>query len=291
MIEALIQSLRFQIENRIYSLLDSKFWKWKLAILSYIIVIFFSFLELSVLSDLAQIPAWEVVPKQIENPFANELSENPNSHESKRTFRLLVPMLFAVLQIDNIILIYLFQQLVVLLLFYFVSRLAWQISHDKITSALFVFAVAFTYIVQCAVVDFFAKFAVFAITALIGTMCFRNAFNIFLLCSIAAWTDERGLLASSFVFIWWKVQENPDSHFLHWLRPQEKRGAVILSILFYAGLRLFLSDQYNMHTSVGLVGPDVLVTQFNMLFFGLWSGLEALWVLVLLSFIALYKQK
>jgi hypothetical protein len=208
MIESWIQHIVNWCESRFSKFSNSPRWMWKWALLCYILILFFSFPDLEKLSITGDHSIWQAVQQQIEDPTSQHYLDDPDSHQAKRTFRLFVPMLFKVLHIKSTVYIYLFQQLAVLCLLYYSSRLALRITGDKLTAAALALGIAFTYIGQAGVVDVFGKFDTIAICALLGAMVFRHPLLIFIFCSIAAWTDERGLLACSLIFIWWKMWEN-----------------------------------------------------------------------------------
>jgi hypothetical protein len=255
------------------------------------LILFFSFPDLEKLTITGDHSIWQAVQQQIEDPTAQHYIDDPDSHQAKRTFRLFVPMLFKALHIKSTVVIYLFQQLVVLCLLYFSARLTLRITGDKIIAAAVSLGIAFTYIGQAGVVDVFGKFDTIAICALLGAMVYRKALLIFIFCSIAAWTDERGLLACSLIFIWWKMWENEKFNFKTLIKPNWLSLSVLLAIGAYAGLRIFLQNSYNMHTATGMVGIDVLQSQFNMIFFGLWTGLEGFWLLFFASVYILVRLR
>jgi hypothetical protein len=270
---------------------ESPRWMWKWAILCYAFILFFSFPDLPKLFNPGDHSIWQAVQEQIADPTAQHYIDDPESHQAKRTFRLFMPMLFKLLHTENIFLMYLLQQFAVIALLFFVLRISFRVTSDKLTTAALALAVSFLFIGQAGVVDVFGKFDTIAICGLLGAMAFRHPLLVFVFCSIAAWTDERGLLACSLVFVWWKMWENEKITFVALFRPQGSSLAVILAIGFYSGLRLYLQNKYNMQTATGLVGLDVLQSQFNMIFFGLWTGLEGLWLLFFASVAALFRQR
>jgi hypothetical protein len=291
MIEVWLRGATVTIEQWFSNFTASPRWMWKWALLCYFLILFFSFPDLPKLFHPGEHSIWQAVQEQIADPTAQHYVDDPESHQAKRTFRLFMPLIFKVLHTDNIILMYLLQQFAVIALLYFSIRISLRVSSDKITAAAIALSLAFIYIGQAGVVDVFGKFDTIAICGLLGAMAFRHPLLIFILCSIAAWTDERGLLACSLVFVWWKMQENDKISFTSLLKPQKFSLAVIAAIAAYAIVRIFLQKQYGMHTATGMVGLEVLQTQFNMIFFGLWTALEGMWILFFMSLIVIYRSK
>ena len=86
----------------------SKFWKWKTAILSFLLVLFLSFPSFDCLVYYKQDinNTWNIVLKQSNEPFKQHWYGEPEHHNAKRTFRLLVPITIGILGITNVYIIY-----------------------------------------------------------------------------------------------------------------------------------------------------------------------------------------
>jgi hypothetical protein len=271
----------------------AKNWKIKFSLICFGLVLFFSFPPYENFITRNQHDTWEIVLKQIDNPLVQYSQDKPESHNAKRTFRLFVPTVCKVFHVKNIYIIYFLQLTIAIVFFYLVISITYRITDDKISALLVSLAFSFTYVGQVGVLDMFAKFDGIAITCLLAAMYFNRPLLIFLFCSAAAWTDERGLIASSLIFIWWKAQEaeNGDFGFRRFVVPERNSMAVIFAGLSYLLLRFYLQNEYDLTTVESGVGLSIFFNQLNMVPFGVWSAFEGLWIMIILALMSLLYKK
>src|SRR5258706_8800363 len=92
---------------------------------------------------------------------------------------------------------------------------------------------------------------------------------------LAAWTDERALIASAFLL----------------LCGRKKAIAVAAAWTGYIVTRLILTQTFSLTVATGNVGLAVLGSHLAMIPVGIWTGLGGLSILVALSLIALPRQR
>lgn len=267
-------------------------WELKVAIFCFLAVVFFAFPSLEFLTPGHL--TWHVVLNQIDHPFVQYLADSPELHESKRTFRLTVPIIFGLINVKSIAAIYVTQLLATVFFFYLVTCVSYKILDERVSALLISLSFALMYAGQMGVVDTNAKFDGIAVTFLLAAMANRNPILIFLSVTVAAWTDERAVIASSMVFLWWKVQAiEADKKFSlkRMLLPDVQSIFVILALGMYLAGRFYLSTHYGLIAVKGAIGMSVLVKQFNMVLFGLWTGFEGLWIIVFLALTALIYSR
>jgi hypothetical protein len=138
-------------------------------------------------------------------------------------------------------------------------------------------------------IEFRFLFDSVAYTFLILALLFRRWYLVFLMVFLAAWTDERALIASSFIFLYHLSLRGYDlkSLFRELLNPTVI--AVLAAWGAYFILRFWLSHSCGFKTDAG--GVNDFLTHANNLAIGLWTGLEGAWIFVLAGIIGLILKK
>jgi hypothetical protein len=215
--------------------------------------------------------------EQIGNPFVRHsfADDQSSAHEGKLTFRLSVPLLGHILglRLGQLILL---QQLCGVLFLGLVYKLAWHATGDSVCAALLPFAFAFSYIGQACFLDMIPWFDGMAFCGLALAMCFRTPAVIFLGMCFACWTDERAVVVSPLLVMWWVGQE---------AGPQVLRNprvwAVVLAVLCYATGRLGLGHLWHVRQWHRDLFPDGnWATRLPIFLVGLASSLKWLWLIV-----------
>ena len=107
---------------------------------------------------------------------------------------------------------------------------------------------------------------------------------------VAAWTDERGLLASSLVFVFWMAADRPAGR----LAFTSKHLGIVLGTAAYLATRAYITTAYSLTPIIsGGVGWGVLSQQVNVIPLGVWTGLGGQWLPVVCGLVAawLHKQR
>jgi len=261
-----------------------KNWIFLLSLLLTVVAIFFAFPSY----DGIIAHDWQPLFDKGAHPFDNG-NFHPGSHASKLTFRLVVPIIvhLANLSITGCML---FFGLVGILNFYLVVRLAYKILDDKHAAAFIGLCTAFIYFGKCSFTEIRGlmfdgvciSFLLLALNTRIGiirTLC------IFL----SAFTDERGLIASSLLVVY-TFLDYPDKKPMQKLfNPQAL--FIYLAWVCYFSVRIFLTRHFGLITDKGGTGIHELLNQINNIPIGVWSALEGLWILLIYSYLLLYRDK
>jgi hypothetical protein len=105
---------------------------------------------------------------------------------------------------------------------------------------------------------------------------------------LAAWTDERALLASGFVLLF-AISRGPAMDWRGMLRG--KPVAVIAAWTAYLISRVWLTQADSLAATNGGVGLATLVQQFNAVPLGIWTGLGGCWILVACAMVSGVLQR
>lgn len=233
---------------------------------------------------------WDTMTYRAEHLFSPLPSEVRNSHTEKFAFRIAVPLIGRLLHF-NALAFYLMSQLSGLLLIFFVQAAAYKLTADKITSFLVGLAVSCIFIGKWGFYDVYFHFDAFAILMLILAMHFRSRILIFLFIFVAAYTDERALIASALVFLWWKILEARSYSFRELLIPGRNSSVVIASWIAYGCSRVILQHIYGLATSTSDVGIEVMAFNYKFAPLALLLSLEGLWILVAFGVFLLFEKK
>lgn len=227
---------------------------------------------------------WQHAQVKIDHPFADMgVLFPPDTHESKLTYRLTVPLLAHVLRFGRNGLIVVSAAAGVLLL-YLILSLGFSLTGSRKTAIFVCLAVACSWAGESAFHEVRGGYYdAIAVCLLILSMSTTRPFLIGSFVFLAGWTDERALLASSFVFLFWWLGNRLMSP-----RP----AAVVAAWAAYLATRACLTIAFSLTpvTTVG-VGPALLAQQFFLLPLALWSGLAGTWLPLAYSLSALIREK
>ena len=140
--------------------------------------------------------------------------------------------------------------------------------------------------------DLRALFDVTAFCLMAAAMLSENFLLILICLLLSYFTDERALIASPLIFIWFvviKYKATEKSGFYSLLKPDSSKIALISSWPIYFSIRYLLGSIFGLST--GTVGAYVFAGQINNIMFGWWTGLEGFWIIVFACFILLYIKK
>jgi hypothetical protein len=232
---------------------------------------------------------WRHAMVQVNSPLADMSRLFPDEyHESKMTFRLTAPLVAHVLHLRrNGILV--FSALMGVILLYTVLGLAWKITGSR-KAALFVcLATACSWPGETAFHELRGGYydavpLCLLVLALAAESLPLTAIWVFL----AAWTDERALIASAFVFLFSIGQAGRAG-----VRSlfTGKRAAILAAWIAYFATRIYLTAAHSLTVSTGNVGLSVFRQQTNIIPLGIWSGLGGGWLLVAFAAAALLLER
>jgi hypothetical protein len=233
---------------------------------------------------------WDALYRQIENPFQYYPYES-NTHEAKMAFRLFVPVFahFLHLKATGIFVI---QYISLLMFFYLSGLLFWKITKDKVSTFLLTLACSFIFAGNVLVSDLRAVFDGVAFTLLCLALYSRYTITTFLAVFLACFTDERALIASSLIYLWFFItqQELISINLKSFFIVKPKIIAILCAWAAYFTGRYILTTMYGFRTETG--GTTFFREQINNLPIGIVSGLEGFWIIIGISVsILLYEKK
>ena len=259
---------------------NTKHWMLTLTLLLPIVVLFFSFPSYERLS-MANVGGWNAVLNQAAHPFTPS-GHADWSHADKLTFRLVMPIIAHIFS-AGIVGILFIQAFFGVMLFHVAIRLFRKISQDNITSLLLAFSLAFIYAGRVSFTEIRGIFDGVALFFMICSLYFNNPVLIFTSVFLGAWSDERALIASSLVFLFWVLSENK--------LVNNRTIAVVLAWIAYFVVRYLLTITFGFRTSTAGTGLYILTQQINNYPLGLWSAFEGNWLLISASVVILFRQK
>ncbi len=231
----------------------------------------------------------QVISEQITHPLTptSVAREETGDHTEKMTFRLSMPIIGHAMRWDLGKLM-LLQQLCGVYFLGMVSFLAYSATRDKVCAALLPFGFAFCYAGQACFLDMFPLFDGMAYVALASAMLFRNPLPVFLGVTFACWTDERAILVSPLVLLWWALQRGAAAERSFWrgLFRNSSAWAVAAAVTVCGVCRFLLSHHWLVNQSHSDISLVVARLQWPALLVGLASGLEWFWVVTVLGFLA-----
>jgi hypothetical protein len=243
-------------------------------------------------------PFWEINPNleswKTVYLKAYDLTHNlehidPYSHNAKKVFRLTVPAAIRVFNLNPISILAL-EGLAGLLFFYFFYHLANRILKDAFSASMLTMASAFVYFGRAAFFDVnHTWFDGFAYFFLLLSLYFRQGIFIFLFSFLAAWTDERALIALSLVFVFHLLDSGVKFLGGGYRIPQAL--AVIIAGFFYLAMRYYLGIKWGMETPTTGANLLMLGRTIHALPLGIWTFLEGFWFCLIAVLYFLIKNR
>jgi hypothetical protein len=279
------------ILNWLQQQLSSRYGIWKLSLLAMIWIFCLDTPYLEALST--QTTTWDIVLKQQQEPLVSHYNGPADNHNAKRVYRLAIPVLTGLMQLHSVWAIYLLQWMAGLVFFWLLGQLAFQLTKRFDIPALLMLSFVCIYPGQVFVTDVLAKFDGFALLFISLALISPHWMGVIAGVLLACWTDERGVLSSLGVFLWWRFR----TYGLHsgWVKTlfvfEKNSYAALVGVGIYLGMRLYFQKNFGLHTPMTGVSLSTLLSQVNMLFFGLWSGFEGVWLLVIGALWAFLRHK
>ena len=274
-----------KINSKISLMLTGMHWLIKVTLFALLLSLFFASPDFtSDPSDISTKRATAVAAQIEDLQLFWETSEPTNA-----MFRITVPLIASVLGIGlkgTLVL----QFLTGILIFLLVGSLVERETGNRLIAFYATLLVALIYPGTAAFLESRYYFDSFAYLFLLAALWFRSPVSIGFLVLLAGFTDERALIASGFVFLWWTITEGGDySRFKSFFN--KRSVAVVIALFVYIGIRLFLQNHYVIQTWSEARSEFLLFDQINNSVSGIWSGLEAGWLLVCLAIIAMVIKK
>ncbi|MGC4056190.1 MAG: hypothetical protein QM757_45880 [Paludibaculum sp.] len=196
----------------------------------------------------------------------------PESHESKLTFRLTVPLVARALHLGMAGVLVLHALLGIALLG-LVVHLVHEITGSRQAAMLMSLAVGCAWPGQAAFHELRGGYYdAAALCLLLLALCPRAPGSVALCTFLAAWTDERALLAAPCVFLF---------HMVHRANGLRSSLGVILGLGGYGLARMYMTTAGNYSPALSGIGAHLVAQQLNVLPMALWSGLGGCWAPIL----------
>lgn len=260
---------------------------WKTLLVAILLAYFFQF---PTYRDMPTAPPAQAL-LEIKDRIFDQIDYPPGSHLEKKTLRVMIPSLVNALGIQSLMGIHLLMVGCNLLLLIGVASFLRRETGDCV----------FSFLATCGFVCIFPGTAGFTDVKgwadvipylfLMGTLWFRQPWIIFSSLLFAGLGDERALLGSLFVILWWiwKSQGNANP-FSQLLRNPQIQAILAAWAAFFA-VRWALASVFGFETRLGVVGFTAFLSlPIEYFFLGFWSAFEAYWVLFPVVLLALWMR-
>lgn len=263
-----------------------------IAVLSLLVSLFFQFPNLTFLKQQYTGEAeymWYVVEQLAEEPFLKR--DFPDgSHEEKKVFRLTLPVIGYIFGIKTLG-FYLLQAFFGFLTFWFSAILIKRITGDIAIAAAFTLGLSCIYFGCSAFIDVFGFTDSTAYFFLMLALISRNPLLILSSVFLASWSDERGLIASAFVFLWFSLADQVTyKKISNVIRFNTPTLAVVAAWVLYFITRFAYSSLLDLETKTGGI-DEAFVGSIAKIQLSLWSGYEAFWLLLFFFAIVAISKK
>jgi hypothetical protein len=287
-VERLYQGLHNRIDALIDRLLAGPYWKLKALCTVLAISLFRAFPNYDALGTNFFETKWRDAQLKFDHPLIDTSRMFPaGSHESNLTFRLTVPALAHVFHLHETGLLIFFACVGIILL-YLVLNVTFTLSASKRVALFVGLSTACTWPGEAAFHELRGGYYdALALCLLVAACATSSSLLAAVFLFLAAWTDERALIASSFVFLLYAFNNSAGlRRFL-----VGKPAAVVLAIAGYLGTRAYLAATHSyLHAASG-IGLSILSQQANVIPLAIWTGLGGSWILVFVGLLALFVQK
>jgi hypothetical protein len=224
---------------------------------------------------------WAAFELQFAHPLVPRQYE-PISHMAKFAFRLTVPVFAHIVGLHHAGALVL-QVLSGVAVLWLSLGLFYRVTSNRALAAICTAGIATTFPgVAAFSSDYRGFFDGVAYALLLAAMSWRSPVSVFTFTLLAGFTDERALVATVFVALWWWLLDAPSASPRGVARWSSPVAAVAAGWVAYVILRLWLMRTFGLATPVGNaagVGVRLLSQQVGLgLPFAAWSALESLWV-------------
>ena len=297
LLENFYQSFLIWVELK----LSTRFWLWKIVLLSVAVALFIAFPPYTLLLDHfrqggTKLDAWVFIQNQSENLFHPKGMEYDVRRENM-IFRWLLPLL-SFLTGHNVLLILLLQAVLAVFFLFKLGKYIFALSGDKITTAFFVLSVANIFVSVWSFADIHGYGDGFAYFFLLAALLSKNPFIIFISLQAAFFTDERAVVAGGYLLLWWivvKGWENNDFDFKSIVKNAftGESGVVWIAWIIYFAIREYVQLTYFPNHSYSTIGTPVLFANAhrNGLGSSIWGAFEGTWLLFLAAALLLCITK
>lgn len=257
---------------------DSPYWKSIYSFLLPLVVLFFAFPSFSLITE-----HWDPILVQSKNPFEVHVYP-PHSHASKLAFRFVPALIIGWLNL-SVFGIIIWQYLNGIFLFYLVGLFVEKKTNNKVIAFLSMLILAFIFTGKVSFINFKDTFDSLILSLIIICFLVESKFLIFFLILIISFIDERGLICSGFIFLYYLLFNNN-------LKGNVNRLLfIVLSWFFYFVIRISLTKFIGLATSTGGFDLKTLALNLNFAPLSIWQIYEGGWFVVIYFMFYLFKSK
>lgn len=282
------------VQAWLHRFLSGERWKWKATFWLVALSLFFQFPAYNYLwahlTGAEVNPFWEHIQEQ-RHHLLTYTEQPPGSHLEKTTYRLTVPFLAWLFHLGTAGL-YALQFLLGIALVWLTLTFCERQHGDPTDAFLFTAGLVFTYAGSAAFFDIWGQRDPFGYFFLVLALFTRNPWIAFGSTLLAGFADERALIASSLVLL----HHSMDRTEMKEQRPARPRFgntvfAVLCAWVVYLLLRFALSHFLGFRAGTGELGLTMFFRNLDQLLWGLWSGLEGQWLIVLVFAVFLWRSE
>ena len=253
------------LEARLTNWAAARWWRLKLAAFCSLCSILYATPNFTTLTSKEMPPLWDVVHQQAIHPLTPVPGLAPTSHESKRVFRLTMPLLAKLSPVGTprgrMLFLFALQYVAGAVFFVLCFELFRELVQNPATAAVLTLGTAFLYPGQACFHDLFGVFDGTAVVFLLAAMWCRAPWMIFACLLGAFWIDERAVIAASFPFLWIKLRAGLADGWRSLLLPDRASIVVPMAVAVTLGLRFWLTQAHGFHLPLG-PESDVSATKF-----------------------------
>jgi hypothetical protein len=244
-------------------------WQLRVVLLVLAFSLFRAFPNYNFLREAENQGTWRDAAIKLQDPTADMARRfPPASHEAKLTFRIAVPLLARALHLGRVGMLALFALCGVFTL-YLTLDLSYRITQSRIAAAAVCLGVACVWPGVLAFHQLLGGFYDAVALCLVLVAMWAPAPLAAVALFVAAWSDERALLAGLLVVVYAALRREP-----------ARVIAIVAGGAAYAATRLWFANIYSLHTAFDGVGLAIFLKEFNMVPLGIWTGLGGCWLIV-----------
>jgi hypothetical protein len=211
-------------------------------------------------------------------------------HNANLTFRLVVPLVARIFGLGKIG-IFAFQSACGVVLLWAVARIVHRITGDLVSSLFVACGVASTWAGTTSFSELRGVFDGVALLLLACAVLFEAPWLAGLFAFLTAWTDERGLIATSLVYLYHVYRRQQQGHDWRGSYLGPTPFAVIFAWAAYFATRFAMAWHFHITTNTTALGLKTAIRQANNFPIGTWTALEGGWLLVVAASLVLIRKR
>ncbi|MFN4146606.1 MAG: hypothetical protein ACK4GN_12335 [Runella sp.] len=295
------------IEKKLTVFFNHRFWRWRILALALTVstgtlLVFNSVLVTRGFKSLyreMRSPGteaglfWDDIIKQGQDPFTPK-DYKAGTHEANKTFRLTLPLLSHTLRL-NVASLYLLHVLVGLVFLWFTTKIIQDILQNHVLTFYFMTGFTAIYAGSHFYLNWLGHADAFPFCFMLLSFYFRQPLLVFLFSQLGFWCDERALLNSSYIGLWylWPLVDE-------WLEKRQIAAkkvpatvvVLLVSVMVYIALRQWLTTKYGLKVGHdNALSAQSLAWSLSIIGDKFTRGLEGFWLLIFAGLTAMILRK